>query len=68
MNNEPATPQEVRRSLAAIQKGHELGGHELSEEDLDRARRILAGELTPETARTELDAAIQALVDTERAN
>ncbi|CAH0150046.1 hypothetical protein SRABI98_00752 [Microbacterium sp. Bi98] len=65
---EPLTPSEVRRALAAIQKGHELGAHQLTHEDLDRARRILTRELTPEAARTELDAALKALVDDERAN
>lgn len=66
MNNEPLTPQEVRRSLAAIQKGHELGAHDLTEEDLDRVWRILTRELSPEDARSELDAALQALIDRER--
>ncbi len=53
-------------ALAAIRKGHELGAHELTEEDIDRARRILTGELSTEAARIELRAALQALVDRER--
>lgn len=68
MKDESLEPREVRRALASIQMGHQLGGHELTEEDLDRARRILTGELAPDMARMELDAALQALVDDERAN
>ncbi|MCK2032207.1 antitoxin VbhA family protein [Microbacterium sp. KSW4-4] len=67
MNAEPLELPEVRRALAAIEKGHELEGQELSDEELDRARRILAGELTPEAARWEMNAALQAVVDAERA-
>ncbi|WP_394194120.1 hypothetical protein [Microbacterium foliorum] len=66
MNNEPLTSPEIRMALAAIRKGHELGAHELTEEDIDRARRILTGELSTEAARIELRAALQALVDRER--
>lgn len=64
MREQSRIPPHVMRALAAIQKGHELGAHALSEEDLDRARRILTGALTPEAARTEMNLALQALATT----
>lgn len=66
MKNQALTPEQVRQALAAIEKGHELEGQQIDAESLDRARRILTGELSPEDARIELDAALQALVDRER--
>lgn len=66
MDQQPLTEAEVMRALALIQKGQQLGGHQPSAQDLDRARRILTGELSPEDARVEVQAALQALVDGER--
>lgn len=66
MHQQPPTEAEVMRSLALIKKGQQLGGHQPSAQDLDRARRILAGELSPEDARVEVQTALQALVDDER--
>lgn len=66
MKHQPLTPEQVRQALAAIEKGQQLGGHQPDAESLDRARRILTGEVSPENARIELDAALQALVDRER--
>lgn len=42
--------------MAQIAKGQQLAGHFPSDEALDRARRILIGETTPEDARAEIDA------------
>lgn len=42
------------RSLALIEKGQELAGHHPSSEALDRARRVLDGEISAERARIEL--------------
>ncbi len=67
MSAEPLPPVEVRRALAAIQKGHELGRHELTADDLDRARRILTAELNLEAARSEMRVALRRLIDDERA-
>lgn len=67
MSSEPLLPVEVRRALAAIQKGHQLGTHELSADDLDRARRILAEELSPDGARSEMRVALRRLRKEERA-
>lgn len=66
MEQQPLTPTQIRRALALIEKGQQLGGHQPDTESLDRARRILTRDLSPEDARIELDAALQALVDRER--
>lgn len=42
--------------LVEIEKGQQLAGHFPSEEALDRARRILTGEISPGEAYAELDA------------
>lgn len=63
MSKRPLTSAQVEQALAAIEKGHQLEGKQLSASALDRARRILTGELSPEDARLEMDAAIQAIVD-----
>ena len=65
MGKQSLTAAQVERALAAIEKGHQLEGKQLSANALDRARRILTGELSPEDARLEMDAAIQAIVDRE---
>jgi len=48
------TPDEAAARLVEIDKGQQLAGHFPSEEALDRARRILIGEMTPEQARAEI--------------
>lgn len=65
MDSQPLTPAEVRRALALIDKGHLLEGQQVDATSLDRARRVLTGELGPEEARIEVDAALQALVASE---
>lgn len=46
----------MEASLAEIEKGQQLAGHYPSAEAMDRARRILTGEITYEEARAELAA------------
>lgn len=65
MSKRSLTSAQVEQALAAIEKGHQLEGKQLSASALDRARRILTGELSPEDARLEMDTAIQAIVDRE---
>jgi len=59
---------DVERALALIEKGQQLGGHQPTSVDLDRARRILTGELSPEAARAEMHVALQAVIDNERSS
>lgn len=66
MDKRSLTPEEVKRALAAIGKGHQLEGKQLSARDLDRAQRILAGELSPEEARVELKEALAGVIEDER--
>lgn len=66
MNNDSSLDPQARRVLAAIEVGHQLGGHRLAREEVDRVRRILAGNLSPEAARVEMRAALRALVDNDR--
>ena len=47
---------DVEQEVAMIVKSHELGGNRLSSDAVDRARRILEGEITGAQARAELDA------------
>ena len=68
MDQQPLSSSEVARALALVEKGQQLGGHQPTAADLDRARQILVGELSPEGARTEMQIALQALVEDERAN
>ncbi len=56
----------VEQTLAAIQKGQQLAGHYPDAEDMERARRILEGELTPEAARAEVRESLAQLVEQER--
>ena len=49
---------DVEQSLALIEKGQQLAGHFPDAEDMDRARRVLTGELSPEDARAEMHAAL----------
>lgn len=65
-HQQPLGSSEAARALALVKKGQQLGGHRPTAADLDRARRILVGELSPEDARTEMHAALQALVEDER--
>jgi len=48
------TPEEADARLVGIEKGQQLAGHFPSDVALDRARRILIGELTPDEARAEI--------------
>nr|WP_201471368.1 hypothetical protein [Microbacterium hydrocarbonoxydans] len=63
----PLTPAEVERAVAMIEKGHQLEGQQLDAETLDRAKRILTREISPDEARIELRDALQAIVESERA-
>lgn len=67
----PATPPgepyvDVERAMAVIEKGQQLAGHFPSPEALDSARRVLTGELSPEDAEIELDAALARIVARSR--
>lgn len=66
LDKQPLTPMQVRQALAAIEKGHQLEGQQPSASAMDRARRILTGELSPEGARLEMQIAIQKVIDRER--
>lgn len=44
----------LANAMAEIEKGQQLGGHSPSPEAMDRARRVLTGEITIEQARAEL--------------
>jgi hypothetical protein len=61
----PPAPEDVERAVALIRKGSELGGHNLDDASIDRARRILTGELSEEDARAEMNAALAALARNE---
>ncbi|WP_167047503.1 antitoxin VbhA family protein [Salinibacterium sp. ZJ454] len=50
----PLSPEQVAQRLVEIRKGQELGGHHPSADALDRARRILVGEITADEARAEI--------------
>ncbi|CAH0123724.1 hypothetical protein SRABI98_00030 [Microbacterium sp. Bi98] len=67
MKDLPLTSPGVDRNLAAIEIGHQLEGQQPSVESLDRARRILVGELSPQDARAEMVAELQVIVARERA-
>jgi hypothetical protein len=58
---------DVEQSLAAIEKGQQLAGHFPSAEDMEAARKILTGEITPEEAEADLQAALARIVEAERA-
>ena len=66
MDKRSSTPEEVKRALAAIDKGHQLEGKHLNARDLDRAQRILTGELSLEEARVELKEALEVVINNER--
>jgi hypothetical protein len=48
------SPDEAAARLVGIDKGQQLAGHFPSDEALERARRILVGEMTPDEARAEI--------------
>jgi hypothetical protein len=50
------SPDEADVRLVEIEKGQLLAGHFPDAEALDRARRILIGEITPDEAYAEIDA------------
>lgn len=58
---------DVEQSLALIEKGQQMAGHFPSGEDLEAARKLLAGEVSREDAFAELDARIATFVEQERA-
>ena len=67
--NPPRTSErvvDVEQSMAVIEKGQQLVGHYPSADALDSARRILTGELSPEAAELELNAALAQIVKRAR--
>lgn len=50
------SPDEVAARLVEIDKGQQLAGHFPDSDALDRARRILIGEITEDEAYAEIDA------------
>lgn len=69
--NIPATPpgqpySDIEQATAVIEKGQQLAGHFPSAETMDRARRVLTGELSPEAARVEMNEALARIVAEER--
>lgn len=61
------TSSQLDEHMALIEKGQQLAGHQPTAEDLDRARRILTGELSPEDARVEIEESLARLVERARA-
>ena len=57
---------DVERAMAVIEKGQQLAGHFPSAETMDRARRVLTGELSPEDARVEMNEALARIVAQSR--
>lgn len=66
MSERPLTPAQADRVFAAIEKGHQLEGQHPSVSALDRDRRILAGELSPEDAEAEMRDALQQVIADEQ--
>lgn len=58
-------PVDIDRAIALVRKGQQLAGHFPSETALDRARRVLSGELSPADAEAEMQIALQRIVDDE---
>ncbi|MGV0624592.1 antitoxin VbhA family protein [Mycolicibacter minnesotensis] len=52
----PLSGYELENRMSEIEKGQQLAGHFPDAEALDRARRVLTGQITPEEAFAELDA------------
>lgn len=57
---------DVDQALAVVEKGQQLAGHFPSADDLDRARRVLTGELSTDAARAEVRDVLAQLVEEER--
>lgn len=55
MTSNPVSRIPIEEALAQIEKGQQLAGHFPDAEALDRARRILTGELSEADAREELE-------------
>ncbi|WP_136040653.1 MULTISPECIES: hypothetical protein [unclassified Microbacterium] len=66
MDEQRLTPAQVDHALAAIEKGHQLEGQQPSARALDRARRILSGELSAGEAEIEMQDAVNKIVERER--
>lgn len=63
----PGQPySDIEQAMAVIEKGQQLAEHFPSAEALDSARRVLTGELSPEGAEIELDAALARIVERAR--
>jgi len=56
----------MENALACAEKGQQLAGHFPSPQDMERARRIVTGEVTVEQAEAEMHAALDALVESAR--
>ena len=48
--------RDIDRAMAEVEKGQQLAGHFPDADALDRARRVLTGEITVDEAYAELDA------------
>ncbi|WP_285362918.1 hypothetical protein [Microbacterium sp. LMC-P-041] len=66
MDGQRFTPAQVEHALAAIEKGHQLEGQQPSARALDRARRILTGELSVDEAEIEMLDAVAEIIDRRR--
>lgn len=66
MDGQRLTPAQVEHALAAIEKGHQLEGQQPSTRALDRARRILTGELSADEAEVEMQDAVNMIIERER--
>lgn len=66
MDGQRLTPAQVKHALAAIDKGHQLERQQPSERALDRARRILSGELSADAAEIEMQDAVTEIVEREK--
>lgn len=68
MDGQSLTPAQVEHALAAIEKGHQREGQQPSLRALERARRILSGELSAGDAEIEMRDAVNEIVGRERNN
>lgn len=66
MDGQRLTPAQVEHALAAIEKGHQLEGQQPSVRALERARRMLSGELSERDAEIEMQDAVKEIVERER--
>ncbi|MEW2010998.1 hypothetical protein AB0300_16130 [Microbacterium sp. NPDC078814] len=65
MSAEQPVSAQQRQALAAIEEGHALERQQLAPRSIDRARRILIGDLRPD-ARAEMTEDLRAILDTDR--